>query len=181
MKRYKHTLSHYRMVTGNMGWLMPVQCVPVLPGDTMQGYTSALIRVSPLNTAVMHPVTVRTHTFFVPNRITWDGWEDFITGGNDGLGEGQTIPTRLSTSDRLTWLDYLGVPPVADMTINALPVYACNAIYNEYYRDQDFGSEASPSSATIRSIAWEKDYFTTARPWSQRGPDVTLPMGDTAP
>lgn len=180
MKRSKHTLSHYRMVTANMGELFPVQCVPVLPGDTMQGSTSALIRVSPLNTPVMHPVTVRTHTFFVPNRIVWDGWEDFITGGNDGQGEGQTLPTSAVISDKKSVTSYLGVPPVTGVPVSLLPVRAANLIYNEYYRDQDLVPEVALDSFALPKIAWEKDYFTTSRPWSQRGPEVTLPLGTSA-
>lgn len=180
MKRSKHTLSHYRMVTANMGELFPVQCVPVLPGDTMQGSTSALIRVSPLNTPVMHPVTVRTHTFFVPNRIVFDGWEDFITGGNDGLGEGNVLPTHPLASDKKQLLAYLGCPPVGDINVNQLPLRAVNLIFNEYYRDQDLVPERLLAANDLPKIAWEKDYFTTARPWSQRGPEVTLPLGTSA-
>lgn len=180
MKRSKHTLSHYRMVTANMGDLFPVQCVPVLPGDTMQGSTSALIRVSPLNTPVMHPVTVRTHTFFCPNRIVMDGWEDFITGGNDGQGEGSVLPTGGNNSDKKSLLSYLGVPPISGVNVNYLPMYAVNKIYNEFYRDQDLVPEKALEDNTIEKIAWEKDYFTTARPWSQRGPEVTLPLGTSA-
>lgn len=176
MKRYKHTLSHYRMVTGNMGELMPVQCVPVLPGDTMQGHTSALIRVMPLNTPVMHPVQVRTHTFFVPNRVLWNGWEDFITGGNDGEGEGWVVPSLTSDAVKKSLPAYLGIPPIAGVQYNALSVAAANKIFNEYYRDQDLVSERAEYQQDLAKIAWEKDYFSTARPWTQRGPDVSLPI-----
>lgn len=176
MKRYKHTLSHYKMVTANMGELFPVQCVPVLPGDTMQGSTSALIRAMPLNTPVMHPVNVRCHTFFVPNRILMPEWEDFITGGNDGTGNGATIPVGNSTDAKKSIDAYLGLPPFADMMTSRLPRMAVNKIYNEYYRDQDLVDERDLQAAGLPEIAWEKDYFSTARPWSQRGPDVSLPI-----
>lgn len=165
------------MVTGNMGDLMPVQCVPVLPGDTMQGHTSALIRVMPLNTPVMHPVQVRTHTFFVPNRIVFPEWEDFITGGNDGTGGGVTLPVATSGTQKNALDTYLGIPPIAGVNWQCLALLAVNAVFNEYYRDQDLVPERTSIDRTVPKIAWEKDYFSTARPWTQRGPDVSLPIG----
>jgi hypothetical protein len=180
VKRAKHTLSHYRMLTANLGELFPVQCVPVLPGDTMQGYNSALIRMSPLNTPVMHPIDVRVHTWFVPNRILTDVWEDFITGGNDGTGA--TLPTFSMTSTKKSIPTYLGLPTTAvGKTFNALPLYAFNRIFNTRYRDQDLVTERVDAETSIPFCAWEKDYFSTARPWTQRGADVTLPVGEEAP
>ena len=182
MKRWKHTLSNYRMVTGNMGELMPINCVPVLPGDTFRGSTDVLIRCSPLNTPVMHPVKVRVHHWFVPNRIIWDGWEDFITGGNDGLGEGQTIPQATLGAGKKTVTAYLGMSNTgAGKNYNALALFGFNKIYNQRYRDQDLVPERAEGDDTLPRVAWEKDYASTARPWTQRGPEVTLPLGATAP
>lgn len=90
MKRYKHSLSHYKLTTMDMGKLVPVGCYEVLPGDSVQQATSALIRVNPLVAPVMHPVQVRIHHWFVPNRLIWEDWESFITGGTDGEGDGAT-------------------------------------------------------------------------------------------
>lgn len=180
MKRSKHTLSHYRMVTANMGELFPIACIPVLPGDTVQMHTNALVRVTPLNTPVMHPTQVRIHHFFVPNRLSWDGWEDFITGGPDGMDD-STPPTFESTDTKKSLQTYLGVPPIAGVDYNSLPVRATNLIYNEYYRDQDLESPRSLGATGVMFCKWEKDYFTTARPWSQKGPSVTVPIGLEAP
>lgn len=180
MKRYKHTLSNYRLTSGNMGELLPIGCVPVLPGDTIQHHTNALVRMAPLNTPVMHPVSVRIHHLFVPNRIAWDGWEDFITGGEDGMST-EEIPTITTTAEKDTILHRLGCPPIAGTDVSALPVYGFNMVYNEWYRDQDLQTKRELDDITIPHCAWEKDYFSTARPWSQKGPDVTLPLGDSAP
>lgn len=187
MKRSKQNLSHYRMHTLDMGQLVPIACVPVLPGDTIQHSTSALIRLAPLNTPVMHPVAARIHHFFVPNRLTWPesengGWEQFITGGPDGMND-QTVPFIGTRDNANTWLHYLGVPvtTLPGINVNALPLRAANMIYNEYYRDQDLVDARELDDWTIPNIAWEKDYFTTARPWAQKGPNVSLPIGENAP
>ena len=55
MRRFKHNLSHYRLLTGDMGELIPIGLVEVLPGDTVQHATSMLVRASPLATPPMHP------------------------------------------------------------------------------------------------------------------------------
>jgi len=83
MKRNKINLSHYKLLTCEMGLLVPLTWYEALPGDTIQHSTSILLRVSPLLSPIMHAVRIRIHNFFVPNRLLWDGWEEFITGGPD--------------------------------------------------------------------------------------------------
>lgn len=186
MKRYKHSLSHYRLLTCDLGELVPCGLTEVLPGDTIQHSTSVLLRMSPLIAPVMHPVQVRVHHFFVPHRLNYSGWEDFITGGQTGEGSEEPFPTNAEevTPDVGSLLDYLGVPTGNELPVGAfslLPIRAYNKIYNEYYRDQDMLSVVDEDALGLQRIAWEKDYFTTCRPWTQRGPAVTLPLGTTAP
>lgn len=193
MKRNKHSLSHYKLCTFDMGELIPVGHWEALPGDTAQQSTSALVRVSPLVSPVMHPVSVRIHHWFVPYRLLWSGWEDFITGGPDGLGgSAGAYPTISLAAPAVGSLaDYLGVPPGAGThVVSAFPFRAFALIFNEFYRDEDlvqklgFSNASGPDSTTntsIPKIAWEKDYFTASRPWTQKGPTVTLPLGQTAP
>jgi len=180
MKRYKHGLSNYQLTTCKMGQLIPVGLLEVLPGDTVQQSTSALIRVAPMVTPTMHPVQVRFHHFYVPNRIILDTWEDFITGGpqND---DPITLPTQTSSATPKTLSDHLGVPPVDGLQYSLLPTYAFNKIYNEYYRDQDLQAERSQNDNSIPLIAWGKDRFTGARPWPQKGPAITIPITGNAP
>ncbi|AXL15461.1 major capsid protein [Microviridae sp.] len=187
MKRAKHNLSHYKLATCNMGQAIPISCVPVLPGDTVQHATSAMIRLSPLNTPVMHPTSVRVHHFFVPNRITWPesedgGWEQFITGGPNG-DNAEAIPSfNLPNSDGTNKIiDYLyGAyrDGSGSFGVSELPLRAFNKIINEYYRDQDLVTARLENDTTVPRIAWEKDYFGVARPWTQKGPDVSLPIGN---
>lgn len=196
MKRYKHSLSHYHLTTGEMGKLYPVGCYEALPGDTIQSHTSALIRLSPPARPVMHPVVVRFHSWFVPYRLIWEDFEDFMTGGPDGE-DASVVPYidahAVNGFTAKTLPDYLGAKPgtaAAGLRINAFAVRAFNLIWNKCYRDQDLQTErvvpvASGADTTspldVPFVAWEKDRFTAARPWTQKGPDVTIPLGTTAP
>lgn len=186
MKRNKFSLSQYKLLTCDLGQLVPCSLTEVLPGDSFQGNTAALIRTTPLVAPVMHPIQVRIHHWFVPTRLLFTGWEDFITGGNDGLGEGTTMPTI--TAHASTGFaegsvpDFLGCPvAINSLEVCALPIRAYNMIFNEFYRDQDLVTAVVEDSEIIQRCAWEKDYFTASRPWPQRGPAVTLPLGTKAP
>lgn len=191
MKRSKFSLSNYKLLSCDMGQLIPLGWFETLPGDTIQQATSVLVRAAPLVSPVMHPVDVRIHHWFVPYRIIWEDWEDFITGGPDGM-DASSFPVRtFGTNSVGTLADYMGVPISASpLTVSALPFRAYNMIWNEWYRDQDLQSELaislaggadSTSNITLQNINWEKDYYTSARPWEQKGPSITVPIGDTAP
>lgn len=196
MKRNKFSLSHYKLLTGNMGKLIPLTWYETLPGDTIQQSTNLLVRVSPLLSPVMHPVRCRIHHWFVPNRLIWDDWEDFITGGEDGADD-SVHPYRTHgdvSGQESQLIDYLGIPPEdfsSDPTvISALPYRAYQLIWNEFYRDQDLVTEAVidktdgadvTTEIDLKEVAWEKDYFTTSRPWEQKGTAITIPLGEDAP
>lgn len=193
MKRSKHSLSHYKLFSMDMGELVPCGLVEVLPGDTVQHATSALLRCTPLLSPVMHPVTVRVHHWFVPHRIVWDDWEDFITGGPDGLNA-SVFPTVTigggSGAAIGSLADYLGVPTgVNNIEVSALPFRGYATIWNEFYRDADLQTELvvskasgadSTTSTILQNTCWEKDYFTSSRPWEQKGPAISLPLGTRA-
>lgn len=184
MKRANHDLSHYRLLTGDMGFLYPVGLLEVLPGDTFRHSARCLLRVQPMLKPVMHPVQVRIHHWYVPNRIVWDGWDGFITGRDSG-----DIPTQTYDSSGggdftdYSLIDHLGVPDVDGLEINDLAIRAYNAIWNHAYRDQDLQTEVDLSDPALKRVAWQKDYFTTCRANPQQGSSVTIPFqtGTKAP
>lgn len=192
MKRSKHSLSNTKLFSCDMAELVPCGIIECLPGDSIQLATSMLVRASPLLAPVMHPVDVRLHHWFVPHRLVWDDFEDFITGGPAGTSN-PTFPTITFAGGVAvgTLGDYLGVPlGVNNIQVSALPFRAYALIFNEWYRDQDLVTALTVSTAagadsttntTLQNIAWEKDYFTSARPWEQKGPAITIPLGTTAP
>ena len=189
-------LSHDRKMSIKMGALTPVLAMECVPGDSFTIKTSALTRFAPLLAPVMHQSSVYTHFFFVPNRILWDEWEDFITGGLDGLAD-PAFPVLQSASDILVkdgeLLDYLGLPSATYTTdtVSALPSCAYNKIYNDYYMDENLSTPAVDKVTsgsnnigvfkTIKNRAWQHDYFTSALPWTQKGPEATIPLGLEAP
>lgn len=192
MKRSLHSLSHYRLLTAKMGGLYPLGFLEVLPGDTIQQATSLLIRCAPMVAPPMHPVIARVHHWFVPLRLLWTNFQSFITGGSDGLDA--TVPPYYTTPGGGVAVgslaDYLGVPTgVASLQVSALPFRAYALIRNEFYRDQDLQTAVALSlgdgadvttGVTLQNVCWEKDYFTTQRPWTQKGNALSLPLGTSA-
>ena len=69
MKRSKFSLSNYKLLSMDMGELVPIGLTEVLPGDSIQHATNALVRAAPLLAPVMHPVHVNIHHWFVPHRL----------------------------------------------------------------------------------------------------------------
>lgn len=186
-------LSHDVKLTCNMGKLVPFLCKEVLPGDSWRVSTDMIVRFMPLLAPVMHNVNVYTHYFYVPNRLIFDDWENFITGGENGT-DATVEPTMTAPSGGYaasSLADYLGLPiGVSNLKHSALPFRAYAKIYNDYYRDENLQNEVAISTAAgtdtrtskvLLTRAWQHDYFTNALPQQQRGPAVNLPLGSTAP
>lgn len=217
-----------------MGKLYPIICKEMLPGDRFRVRTDSLVRTMPLSSPAFGRLRMYIHYFFVPNRLVWDNWEDFITGGESGQdthvppfiswknlsignlsgyaspGENDTIIYKpengLVAAFGLPVQPASGNPDIiakangfnTTTPVSALPFRAYRLIWNEYYRDQNVDDELPvdtdvdgeytfPSNFTpeqyrgtifgdLLSRRWLKDYFTSALPTPQRGPDVQLPI-----
>lgn len=159
VRRHKSTLfnlSHEVKLTTEMGYLTPIMCQPVLPGDRWQINNEVMIRLAPMVAPIYHDINVYIHHFFVPNRIIWKPFEDFITGGKDG-----TLAPALPCINPRDWIgsssvledlfkakslwDYLGLPTLFPgswpsneaVTVSLLPFMAYQKIFQDYYKDEN--------------------------------------------
>jgi len=175
-------LSYDKKLTCDMGQLIPVVCDEMVPGDVFRLGNELVIRFQPMVAPLLHEINAFVHYFFVPYRILDDGWEDFTTGGPDGQSVA-VLPRWEPTNTAIGSLwDYMGFPIGVDPE-GAYPLdfprRAYNLVFNEYYRDENLQDEVLLSQESILNRAWEKDYFTSALPWQQRGIAPSLPISGT--
>lgn len=185
--------------TCDAGQLIPVFCQEVIPGQILKPQVEILVRSQELLGPLMDGYKIRLHMFFVPFRLTWpptiidgemtDGYELFVTGGEDGTATPTrpvwdlgAVPADNVAAGKL-W-DYLGlpvgvVPPAADMPIaDAQRAYAL--IRNEFYRLQAVSDKTPPDNNDILRCPWPADPFVSALEFQQRGTAPVIPLTGSA-
>lgn len=192
----------------NAGDVVPFFLEEVLPGDTFSVDTSKVVRMQTLLTPMMDNVYLDTYYFFVPNRLVWDHWKEFCGENTESAWIPQTEYTmpQITSPAGQGWsvgtlADYFGIPTgVAGLSVSALPFRAYALIMNEWFRDQnlqdplvvptDDSTVAGVNTGTFVTdvakggkpfiAAKYHDYFTSALPAPQKGPDVAIPVAQAA-
>lgn len=161
ISRSRFNRSQDIKLTFDAGELVPFYVDEVLPGDTFSVDQAAVIRMTTPKYPVMDNAYIDFYYFFVPNRIIWDHWKEFMGENNTGPWEQTTeytVPAieivggdgHYVTPDEGTILDYMGIPakitkntgPKTSLKISALPVRAYVKIWNEWFRDQNVDNPA---------------------------------------
>lgn len=156
------------LTTFDSGKLIPFFVDEVLPGDTFQIDTSAIIRMTTPKYPVMDDAFVDIYYFYCPNRILWDDFKEFMGEVKDT----PWMPTKTYKVPQITLqgtvgnpkpyensvLDYMGVPTKIKQTftVNALPTRAYVKIWNEYFRDQNV-----ENAAVNKTDSQDREYIDT--------------------
>lgn len=175
----------------------------VLPGDTFSLDMGAAIRMTTPIFPVMDNAFVDVWFYFVPNRLVWEHWKEFMGENNLTAWEQPneyTVPQIAAPEDGWavgTLADQIGLPiGVPNIETDAMPFRAYSLIWNEWYRNQNTNDPVmvNKDDATVTGVnEWDDtnivengqlgallkvaktaDYFTSALPEPQKGPTVTV-------
>lgn len=191
-KRSLHNLSNTELTTFDPGEFIPIGLQEICPGDSIQHSTQSVIRALPLLAPLMHEVEIQITHAFIPYRLIWEDWEDFITGGDDGLNA-STLPTIDFSGAAVAKGDlanYLGLPVGFNSTASALPFRAYALFYNDHIYDEELQTELtiditsgadSTTNTDLKNVNWARDRFTGSNANEQLGTAINLPLGTSAP
>lgn len=195
--------------TFNTGDLIPIYLDEVLPGDTHEIDMACVMRMATPIFPVMDNAFCDFYFFFVPNRLLWEHWKEFMGENKETAWTPKTeysIPQVTAPAEGWaegTLADYLGLPTkVKGLSVSALPGRAYGLIYNEWFRNQNVtqptlvevtdatttgkndGSKTNDSAITLAKplkAAKVFDYYTGALPEPQKGEPITIPLSGNAP
>lgn len=211
MKRSRFNRPQKHITSFNAGDVVPFYIDDVLPGDTFNVKTSYVVRLQPLVNPIMDDIYLDTYYFFVPSRLVWDHWKNFMGENSDSawIPEVEYSEPQIESPEAGwaagTIADYFGIPTnVGGLSVSALPFRAYALIMNEFFRDQnltdplniplddstqtgtngtDYINDVANGGMPFKASKYH-DYFTSSLPSPQKGPDVTINLAglsDTIP
>ena len=142
-RSYSHSTSF------DFGKCIPLCVEEVLPGDTVTMQTNKIVRLQTLLAPTLTNMYLDIYWFFVPNRIVWDKWKQFMGENTESAwipSSEPPMPVLGSPSGGFakgTIADYMGIPVGVEFPASAtfapssLPFAAYAMIWNDFFRDQN--------------------------------------------
>lgn len=198
-KRNVMNLSYAKQFDADEGYIYPIMCDEFVPGDTVKLGYDVLARIyNPLVAPMMQECSLDVRYYFCPTRLLFteddipedsslgvsELWETFLGQGKDGNDDSVSLPrwqpaTSAGYAIHSLW-DYFGFPTGIKPDLDYCPLSFCkrayNAVYNNFYRNENLIDPISLDSDVLQKCTWNRDYFTTAMPWQQRGQAPALPF-----
>lgn len=156
ISRSKFRRPSQHKTTFNLGDIVPIYVdADILPGDTVSLDLAALVRMSTPIAPIMDNIYIDYYAFFVPNRLLWDKWKEFMGENESSAGAVNSeppfpqavinYPTPYGRVVSGSLGDYMGLPILpgtstvsADyLTVSKLPGMAYYLTYSEWFRDQN--------------------------------------------
>lgn len=193
--------------TFNTGDIVPIYVDEVLPGDTVKMNMATLVRMLTPISPTMDNAWVDIYWYFVPRRLTWEHWPQFMGENTEDewtQTQEYTIPqlkapengwSKGSLGEKI-----YGVQGIDNISVDAQYMRSYVMIFNEWFRNQNVTEPAEMSKgdadtlgsngtsyvtdlqkggAMAKAVKYA-DYYTRALPSPQKGPDIYIPLSPTA-
>ena len=157
MKKFTRHGVYPTYVQGAEGTFLPCFKAAVAPGESMSQLTAKMrVMSASMSSMIMNTAFVEMEFYYVPLRILWADFPDWIMGTNDAA-TGLTFPTITHTFDN----DLLGEHNCTSnkAAMSSMPLRAAKLIYNEYYLNEEVNTPYDITDDATKLYWKETDGF----------------------
>lgn len=208
MPRSAFKMGHSLVTTMNTGDIVPIYWKECLAGDSCKMNVAELVRMTTPINPVMDNAYIDTYFFKVPLRLVDEHFEEmFGENKKDAWTQTEDFVTPKTQAPEGGWkkgslASYFGMPQgVEGIEFSSHYLRAYVLCFNEWFRNQnvtepaelslgqettagsngnDYVTDLQKGGAPAKAVKFA-DYFTRALPEPQKGPDVFVPLGQSAP